>query len=96
MTMNLDQSLISAPQVRGGLAVVSGIENGATHLNCYEPLSAYYRRFGFDEVRREANWTAGGDDVVFMELNQRRYQSYKAGHWLVARLAPTLFTKIER
>jgi len=40
------------------------------HLNCYEgPLEVLYAQHGFVTQRREANWTAGKPDIVFMRYN---------------------------
>ena len=44
------------------------IKDGATRLNCFDGyLVNFYKARGFVEVNREANWTAGEPDVVFME-----------------------------
>lgn len=52
---------------RGALAVERAIQEGARSLNCFDGrLPEYYKRFGFREVGRVANWTPGGPDVVFM------------------------------
>lgn len=67
-----DGDLVSVFNVgqRGGgaAAVVSGIENGATKLDAFEPfLPAFYHELGFRPVRTEANWDLGGDPVTYME-----------------------------
>lgn len=60
-------SVFSAIKGAGDDIVRSAISNGATHLDCFDGyLLKLYARHGFEEVRREANWTAGGPDVVFM------------------------------
>ncbi|WJN63012.1 hypothetical protein [Streptomyces phage phiScoe25] len=42
---------------------------GADRLDCFDGfLPDYYKRFGFAEYERVANWTAGEPDVVFMRL----------------------------
>jgi hypothetical protein len=42
---------------------------GAKRLDCFDGfLPEYYKRFGFVETERVANWTAGEPDVVFMSL----------------------------
>lgn len=43
--------------------------DGVTSLDCFDGfLPSFYERFGFKEYKREANWTEGGPDVVFMKL----------------------------
>jgi len=52
----------------GSWLVLHAIEHGARRLDCFDNrLPQFYARFGFKEVRREANWTPGEPDVVFME-----------------------------
>jgi hypothetical protein len=42
----------------------------ASKLDCFDGfLPGFYARFGFVEYRREANWTEGGPDVVYMRLD---------------------------
>jgi hypothetical protein len=42
---------------------------GADKLDCFDGfLPDYYKRFGFAEYERAANWTEGGPDVVWMRL----------------------------
>jgi hypothetical protein len=42
---------------------------GAKRLDCFDGfLPEYYKRFGFVETERVANWTPGQPDVVFMAL----------------------------
>jgi hypothetical protein len=42
---------------------------GADRLDCFDGfLPEYYKRFGFAEYERVANWTPGEPDVVFMRL----------------------------
>lgn len=54
---------------RGAGIMTDAINNGARELNCFEGyLTEFYAKHGFEEVDREANWTAGEPDVVFMEL----------------------------
>lgn len=51
----------------GSALAESAVENGAQVLDCFDGfLPAFYERFGFREYRRDANWTPGGPDVVFM------------------------------
>lgn len=61
-------SVWSAVKGRGDELVESALENGATRLDCFDGyLPTFYARHGFYIVHREANWTPGGPDVVFME-----------------------------
>lgn len=40
---------------------------GATTLDCFDGfLPPFYASMGWHEIRREANWTPGGPDVVYM------------------------------
>lgn len=51
----------------GAFLVRHALNSGAYHLNCFDGgLVAYYKSLGFEEYKREANWTEGGPDVVFM------------------------------
>jgi hypothetical protein len=53
----------------GSAAVKEAVKRGARHLDCFDGfLPTYYARFGFKVTRREANWTPGGPDVVFMSV----------------------------
>lgn len=68
-------AVFSAVTGRGVALVSEAIQRGAHHLNAFDGyLTALYRRMGFVETGREANWTKNGPDVVFMEyipgLNQ--------------------------
>ena len=52
---------------RGAALVTAAIAAGAVTLDCFDGfLPAFYARHGFVIVRREANWTEGGPDVVYM------------------------------
>lgn len=52
---------------RGDALVSHAIAHGATRLDCFDGyLVTLYRRHGFGVTRREANWTPGGPDVVYM------------------------------
>lgn len=54
---------------RGAALVLDAIERGATHLDCFDGyLVTLYSRHGFRVVKRVANWTEGGPDVVYMAL----------------------------
>lgn len=44
--------------------------DGVESLDCFDGfLPQYYQKFGFVEYKREANWTEGGPDVVYMRLS---------------------------
>ncbi|AWY07642.1 acetyltransferase [Streptomyces phage Yosif] len=46
------------------------LHHGADRLDCFDGfLPDYYKRFGFAEYERVANWTPGEPDVVFMRLS---------------------------
>ena len=63
-------SVFSSIKGQGTNIMQSAIKNGARHLDCFDGfLPTFYSKFGFKEVRREKNWTAGQPDVVYM-----RYQ----------------------
>jgi len=52
----------------GRAAMEEAIKQGGTKLDAFDGfLPGYYNQFGFQEVRREPNWTPGGPDVVYME-----------------------------
>lgn len=54
---------------RGAAIVTDAIANGASALDCFDGyLPGFYRKFGFVETERVANWTPGEPDVVFMAL----------------------------
>lgn len=56
---------------RGADLISDAVQEGATNLNCFDGyLVRMYSAHGFRELRREPNWTEGGPDVVFMELEQ--------------------------
>lgn len=55
---------------RGEALLRTAVDAGARTLDCFDGfLPMFYSRNGFREIRREANWTAGGPDVVFMALD---------------------------
>lgn len=61
--------VFSTVRGRGEEILASAIGAGANHLDCFDGfLPNLYSRFGFTETSREANWTAGGPDVVYMAL----------------------------
>jgi hypothetical protein len=58
----------------GGAAVQHALDEGATMLDAFDGyLPDFYKKHGFEEYMREANWTEGGPDVVYMR--QPRVQS---------------------
>jgi hypothetical protein len=61
-------SVFSAIKGKGDTILSNAIRRGACHLDCFDGyLPTFYARHGFQEVRREPNWTPGEPDVVFME-----------------------------
>lgn len=60
-------NLFSLVKGRGHGLVDAAVLDGATHLDCFDGyLPNLYAAHGFVVTRREANWTPGGPDVVFM------------------------------
>jgi len=60
-------SLFSLDKGNGSAIMESAIDNGAQHLDCFDGyLTTFYKKHGFLEVDRVANWTAGQPDVVYM------------------------------
>ncbi len=63
-------NVFSRVKGHGGHAVRHAIGQGATHLSAFDGhLPPFYKKYGFQEHRREKNWTPGGPDVVFMSLS---------------------------
>ncbi|MET8111202.1 hypothetical protein [Streptomyces prasinus] len=64
--------LFSTVKGRGeGLVWSAVLHKGAEKLDCFDGfLVDYYKRFGFVETERVANWTPGEPDVVFMDLRR--------------------------
>ncbi|WP_367135819.1 hypothetical protein [Saccharothrix sp. HUAS TT1] len=61
--------LFSTTKGRGKELVTEAITAGAVRLDCFDGfLPEFYETFGFRETHREANWTPGEPDVVFMAL----------------------------
>lgn len=57
----------STKRGQGDAIVAAAVDAGADNLDCFEGhLSSLYARHGFRIVKREANWDAGGPDVVYM------------------------------
>ena len=63
--------LFSLAPGRGKVMVEDAIElDGVQYLDCFDGfLPSYYEKFGFVEYKREANWTEGGPDVVYMRMH---------------------------
>jgi len=62
------QYLFSLAKGHGVPAMRFGIKMGGTNLDCFDGgLVKLYAKHGWRETRREANWTPGGPDVVFMK-----------------------------
>lgn len=56
---------------RGRESLLEAIRQGGKTLDCFDGfLPKYYAQFGFVEVGRDANWTPGDPDVVYMELKK--------------------------
>lgn len=56
----------------GAEIVAHAVASGAETLDCFDGyLPTLYARHGFVEYAREANWTPGGPDVVFMATPAR-------------------------
>lgn len=64
--------LFSSKRGRGDELIADAIAMGATELDCFDGfLPTKYARHGFVETAREANWTPGGPDVVYMSRDIR-------------------------
>ena len=64
--------LFSSERGRGDELITDAIAMGATELDCFDGfLPTKYARHGFVETAREANWTPGGPDVVYMSRDIR-------------------------
>ncbi len=64
------QSLYSTNS-QGTRSILLAIEKGAVTLDCFDwYLPGRYAEFGFEEYKREPNWTPGEADVVFMRLRK--------------------------
>lgn len=61
------QSVFSLAKGRGEFLVREAVKQGAETLDCFDGyLPSFYQKMGFVEIKREANWTEGGPDVVYM------------------------------
>jgi hypothetical protein len=57
---------------RGDTLVKDAVQKGASHLDAFDGyLPKLYSKHGFSEDKREANWTPGGPDVVYMSRKQK-------------------------
>ena len=62
-------NVFSLVKGRGKVLMGYAIGYGANNLDCFDGyLVPFYAQAGFIEVRREANWTVGQPDVVYMVL----------------------------
>lgn len=53
---------------KGDALMAAAKDAGAKFGNCFDGyLVEFYKRHGWHETGREANWTPGGPDVVFLE-----------------------------
>lgn len=60
-------TVFSSEKGRGKELVRSAVNNRANSLDCFDGyLVEFYKDLGFIEYKREANWTEGEPDVVFM------------------------------
>ena len=61
--------VFSLPRGRGSDLVPAAVLAGAKYLDCFDGyLPQLYSRFGFKETKRDANWTAGAPDIVYMAI----------------------------
>lgn len=66
--VNLFNSGGAATKGAGPWLVLHAIEKGATHGDHFDGfLTGFYKKLGWAVTKREANWTPGGPDVIFME-----------------------------
>ena len=63
-------SVFSTEPGRGNQIVSEAKDNGATKLDAFDvgPLKELYGRHGFEEYKREPNWTGKGPDVFYAKL----------------------------
>lgn len=73
----------------GAWLVIDAIERGARHGDHFDGwLTKFYRNLGFTQVRREANWTPGGPDVVYMRWDGGDPKTARARYRQHGRLDP--------
>lgn len=64
-------NVFSGTKGRGNEIVQNAIDKGAKRLDHFEGyLSDLYKKHGFEEVKREPNWTPGNPDVVYRKLKK--------------------------
>ena len=72
-------SVFSAAKGRGNDIVSHAIENGATKLDNFDGhLTDLYKRHGFEEYRREPNYTPGEPDVVYMAKREAHPEFFES------------------
>ena len=55
----------------GGAAIEEAKARGGNKLDAFDgKLPGIYKAHGFEETKREKNWTPGGADVVYMHLKK--------------------------
>jgi hypothetical protein len=63
-------NVFSLVRGKGDYIMVNAKKAGATNLDCFDGyLTSFYKRHGFEVVRREQNWTPGEPDVCYMVLS---------------------------
>jgi len=63
-------NVFSLTKGNGDYIMVNAKKAGAINLDCFDGyLTSFYKRHGFEVVRREANWTPGDPDVCYMALS---------------------------
>ena len=68
---NGDLQSVFSTNNQGKRSVWLAIAKGAVTLDCFDGfLPDWYPHFGFEEYKREPNWTPGEADVVFMRLRK--------------------------
>lgn len=61
-------NVFSSEKGRGGQLMRDAVEAGPKKLDAFDGyLPKLYKKYGFNELKREANWTPGGPDVVYMK-----------------------------
>lgn len=61
--------LFSTYKGKGAYLIKQAKLKGGYKLDCFDGfLTFFYGLHGFQEVKRESNWVAGGPDVVWMAL----------------------------
>lgn len=63
-------NVFSSARDRGKPLMREAVANGPTKLDAFDvggKLPSLYKKYGFNEIKREANWTPGGPEVVYMK-----------------------------